>query len=468
MTTVRDIANIPFEEIEVGQSAELSITLTKAQIDMLALVSGDVDALHLRGETGRAGADVRQTEAVGAEAILSNLIGIRLPGPGSRILNRSLAYKGDIQPGDTVTATVTVRQKQADGAIVVFDARCVNQRGDELVSGTVSVAAPTSRLFYDEITPPNLVLRRNDAFARLLKYCEGCVPVVCAIAHPCDNDSLMGAIEAARRNLIVPLLVGPEDRIRSIAEVLQVDLSPYRIVSTPHSHASAAKAAELAGSGQAEAIMKGSLHTDEIMGAIVPTAAGLRTSRRISHAFVMDVPTYHKPFIITDAAVNIFPKLEDKVDIVQNAIDLAHVFKIENPKVALLSAVETVTSKIPSTLDAAALCKMADRGQITGGTLDGPLAFDNAISADAARTKRISSPVSGDLDIMVAPDLESGNMIFKQLTYLAGAEGAGIVLGTRVPVILTSRADTVRTRLTSTAVMTLVAQARRTGEYGTR
>jgi len=278
----------------------------------------------------------------------------------------------------------------------------------------------------------------------------------------------MGAIEAARRNLIIPILVGPEEKIRNVAAASGIDISPYQIVSTPHSHASAAKAVELASSGQAEAIMKGSLHTDEIMGAIVPVAAGLRTSRRISHAFVMDVPTYHKPFIISDAAVNIFPNLEVKVDIIQNAIDLAHVLKVANPKVALLSAVETVTSKIPSTLDAAALCKMADRGQITGGIIDGPLAFDNAISAEAARTKGITSPVSGDLDIMVAPDLESANMIFKQLTYLAGAEGAGIVLGTRVPVVLTRRADTVRTRLTSTAVMTLIAHARRTGKYETR
>lgn len=468
MAAVQDMANVPFQEIKAGQSAELSITLTKTQVDMLALVSGDVDALHLTGETGFSRTDVHKTEAVGAEAILSNVIGIKLPGPGSRILSRSLAYKGDIHTGDTITATVTVRQKQADGAVVVLDARCVNQHGDELVTGTVTVAAPTSHLFYDNIAPPNLVLRRNDAFARLLNICEGCEPVVCAVAHPCDSDSLTGAIEAARRNLITPVLIGPEDKIRSVAAALEIDLSPYRIVSTPHSHASAAKAAELVVTGQAEAIMKGSLHTDEIMGAIVPTAAGLRTSRRISHAFVMDVSTYHKPFIITDAAVNIFPKLEDKVDIIQNAIDLAHVFGVENPKVALLSAVETVTSKIPSTLDAAALCKMADRGQITGGTLDGPLAFDNAISAEAARTKHIASPVSGDLDIMVAPDLESGNMIFKQLTYLAGAEGAGIVLGTRVPVILTSRADTVRTRLTSTAVMTLVARARRTGKYETR
>ena len=468
MTNVREISNVPFDKIEIGQSAELSVTLTKTQVDMLALVSGDTDAFHFAGEAGHARSDVRQVEAVGAEAILSNVIGIKLPGPGSRILSRSLAYKGNIQTGDTITATVTVRQKQAEGTVVALDARCINQRGDELVTGTVSVAAPTSHLVYDDIVTPNLILRRNDAFAGLFKACEDCEPIVCAVAHPCDNDSLMGAIEAARRNLIIPVLVGPEDRIRGIADSLGIDLSPYQIVSTPNSHASAAKAVELAVSGKVEALMKGSLHTDEIMGAIVPTAAGLRTSRRISHAFVMDVPTYHKPFIISDAAVNIFPNLETKVDIIQNDIDLAHVLNVANPKVALLSAVETVTSKIPSTLDAAALCKMADRGQITGGILDGPLAFDNAISAEAAKTKHITSPVAGDLDIMVAPDLESANMIFKQLTYLSGAEGAGIVLGTRVPVVLTSRADTVRTRLASTAVMTLVAHARRTGKYETR
>lgn len=468
MESIREISNVPFDKIEIGQSAEMSVTLTKTQVDMLALVSGDADAFHFAGEAGHARSDVRQVEAVGAEAVLSAVIGIKLPGPGSRILSRSLAYKGDIQIGDTITATVNVRQKQTEGAVVVLDGRCMNQYGEELVTGTVSVAAPTSHLFYDDITPPNLVLRRNDAFAGLFMACEGCEPVVCAVAHPCDNDSLMGAIEAARRKLIIPVLIGPEDKIRGIADSLGIDLFPYRIISTPHSHASAAKAAELASSGQAEAIMKGSLHTDEIMGAIVPKSAGLRTSRRISHAFVMDVPTYHKPFIITDAAVNIFPNLEDKLDIVQNAIDLAHVLNVTNPKVALLSAVETVTSKIPSTLDAAALCKMADRGQITGGILDGPLAFDNAISAEAAKTKRITSPVAGDLDIMLAPDLESANMLFKQMTYLAGAEGAGIVLGTRVPVILTSRSDTVRTRLTSTAVMTLIAHARRTGKYETR
>jgi phosphate acetyltransferase len=332
----------------------------------------------------------------------------------------------------------------------------------------VTVQAPTERQVFDVVKPPRLELRYGDAFAQLIKGCQGCEPVPCAVAHPCDRDSLTGAIEAARRGLIIPVLVGPEEKIRKAAEEAQIDLSPYRIVSTEHSHASAAKAVELARMGEVEALMKGSLHTDEIMGAIVPAAAGLRTSRRISHAFVMDVSTYPKMFIMTDAAVNIFPALEDKRDIVQNAIDLARALGVEVPKVGILSAVEVINSKIPSTLDAAALCKMADRGQITGGILDGPLAFDNAISAQAAKTKGITSPVSGDVDILLAPDLEAANMLFKQLTYLAGAEGAGIVLGTRIPVVLTSRADSIRTRLASVAVMTLVVQARRAGKYDVR
>jgi phosphotransacetylase len=386
------------------------------------------------------------------------LLGARLPGPGTKIVHRDLHFNGYVSSGDTVTTRVTVQKKQAEGNLVVFHCHCINQAGKKLVSGTVTVVAPTKKLTYDVVKPPHLELRYGDAFGQLLKECQGCEPIPCAVVHPCDQDSLAGAIEAARRGFILPILVGPEDKIRASAEEAQIDLQPYRIVSTEHSHASAAKAVELACTGEVEALMKGSLHTDEIMGAIVTTAAGLRTSRRISHAFIMDVATYPKMFIITDAAVNIFPTLEDKRDIVQNAIDLARVLGVDTPKVGILSAVEVVNSKIPSTLDAAALCKMADRGQITGGILDGPLAFDNAISAQAAKIKGISSPVSGDVDILLAPDLEAGNMLFKQLTYLAGGEGAGIVLGTKIPVVLTSRADSVRTRLTSAAVMTLIAK----------
>jgi phosphate acetyltransferase len=469
MEPVKEYTNVTFDEIKIGANAEISVTLTQNQIDLAAMVSGDVDAFYLM----KAGdADTRQeakrTEAAGAEAIISIVLGTRLPGPGSKIVHRDLRFSGDFTVGDALTAKVTVKEKRKEGNLVVFDTRCVNQAGKELVAGTVTVEAPTSRLVYDNIKPPEFELRWGDAFAQLIKGCQGCEPIPCAIVHPCDRDSLMGAIEAARRGFIIPVLVGPEDKIRAAAQEAQIDLGPYRIVNAAHSHESAQKAVALASAGEVEALMKGSLHTDEIMGAIVPASAGLRTSRRISHAFVMDVATYPKMFIMTDAAVNIFPDLEVKRDIVQNAIDLAHALGVEVPKVGILSAVEVINPKIPSTLDAAALCKMADRGQITGGILDGPLAFDNAISAQAAKIKGIVSPVSGDVDILLAPDLESANMLFKQLTYLAGAEGAGIVLGTRIPIVLTSRADSVRTRLASVAVMVQVAHARRAGKYETR
>src|SRR5262249_30073235 len=314
---------------------------------------------------------------------------------------------------------------------------------------------------YDEVVTPELILRHNDAFAKLLRRCEGLAPVSCAVVHPCDHDSLLGPIEAARRGLIVPVLVGPEAKIRAVADAEQIDLSPYRIVPTEHSHAAAEKAVAMARAGEVESLMKGSLHTDEIMAAVVPSATGLRTGRRISHAFLMDVPAYPRVLIVTDAAINISPTLEDKVDIAQNAIDLARVLGVVPPKVAILSAVETINPKIQSTVDAAALCKMADRGQITGGVLDGPLAFDNAVSEEAARTKKIVSPVAGKADILLVPDLEAGNMAAKRLQSRAGADGAGLVRGTRVPIVLPSRADSVRIRLASTAVMALVAAARR-------
>jgi phosphate acetyltransferase len=463
-----NMTNVTFDEIEPGASASFTRTLSQTDIDVLALVSGDVDPFHVAGDGEAVRPDASTTEAAGAEALVAAVLGTRLPGPGMKILRERLQYHGTIAVGDTLTATVTAREKSAEGHEVAFACRCVNQKGEELVSGTVNVAAPTRRVAYAEVAPPELSLRRGDAFAGLFKACEGLPPVPCAVAHPCDRDSLLGPVEAARRGLIAPVLVGPEEKIRAVAQAEGVDLSPYRLVPVPHSHAAAERAVELARAGEVEALMKGSLHTDELLGAVVPSATGLRTARRLSHVFVMDVPSYPRMLLITDAAVNIFPKLEEKVDIVQNAIDLAHVLGIERPKVAILSAVETVNPKIPSTLEAAALCKMAERGQITGGVLDGPLAFDNAISPQAARTKKIISPVAGEADILLVPDLEAGNMLAKQLSYLAGAEGAGIVLGARVPIVLTSRADSVRTRLASTAVLALVAHARRTAKLPTR
>jgi phosphate acetyltransferase len=303
--------------------------------------------------------------------------------------------------------------------------------------------------------------RKHEKYDALIYACHALAPVRTAVAHPCDETSLRGAIEAAAAKIIKPVLIGPQARIQRLAASLNLDIGGLPLVDTPFSHASAAKAVEIVRSGEVDALMKGSLHTDELMAEVVNKDTGIRTARRISHVFIMDVPTYPKPLFITDAAVNISPTLEDKVDIVQNAIELAQALGLKEPKVAILSAVETITSKIRSTLDAAALCKMADRGQITGAMLEGPLALDNAISREAAAIKHISSVVAGDADILLVPDLEAGNMLAKELSFLANADAAGIVLGARVPIILTSRADNVRTRMASCAVAALYAHARR-------
>lgn len=298
-------------------------------------------------------------------------------------------------------------------------------------------------------------------YEQMLTKCKNLKPVPTAVAHPCEKSALSGAIEAAELGLIIPILVGPRDKIEATARSAGVDVSKYQIVDAPHSHASAAKSVELLREAQAELLMKGSLHTDELMAAVISREGGLRTNRRISHVFVMDVPTYHKVLFVTDGAINIAPTLEDKADICQNAIDLIMALGLKRPKVAILAAVETVTSKMPATIDAAALCKMAERGQITGAILDGPLAFDNAISKQAAKTKGLNSEVAGDPDILLAPDLEAGNILAKQLSFLANADSAGLVLGARVPIILTSRADSVRARIASCGVAMLAAHARR-------
>ena len=306
-------------------------------------------------------------------------------------------------------------------------------------------------------TPPE----PHAKYERLIKAAQAEATIKVAVAHPCDDVSIGSAVEAWRLHLIEPILVGPEARIRDIASRAGLDISAFEIVPAEYSQDSAAKAVELVTAGRVEALMKGSLHTDELMGAVVSRQAGIRTARRISHCFIMDVPRHPDALIITDAAVNIAPSLDVKVDIVQNAIDLAHDMGVAEVRVAILSAMETVNAKVPSTIEAAALCKMADRGQITGAMLDGPLALDNAISAEAAAIKQIASPVAGRANILVVPDLEAGNMLAKSLSFLANADAAGIVLGARVPIILTSRADSVLTRLASCAVAVMVAAARR-------
>ena len=303
--------------------------------------------------------------------------------------------------------------------------------------------------------------RRHEKYEKLLERAKALPPVPTAVAHPCDESSLAGAADAAKLKLIRPILVGPKARIAAVAEKSRINIAGFEVVDAQHSNASAEKAVALVREGKAECLMKGSLHTDELMSAVVSREGGLRTARRISHCFVMDVPTYAEPLIVSDAAVNIAPSLRDKIDIVQNAIDLAHALGAKEVRVAILSAMETVNPDVPSTLEAAALCKMADRGQITGAVLDGPLALDNAINLQAAKIKKIHSPVAGRANVLIVPDLEAGNMLAKSLSFMAQADAAGIVLGARVPIILTSRADSLTTRLASCAIASLVAQARR-------
>jgi phosphate acetyltransferase len=298
-------------------------------------------------------------------------------------------------------------------------------------------------------------------YEQLLERCKGLEPIPTAVAHPCEESALASAMEAGAKKLITPILVGPVAKIKEVAAKAKIELGKTELVDAPHSHAAANKAVELVRQGKAELLMKGSLHSDELLASVVARETGLRTGRRVSHVFIMDIPTYHKVLIVTDAAINIAPTLEDKTHICQNAIDLAISLGVEKPKVAILAAVETINSKMPATLDAACLCKMADRKQITGGVLDGPLAFDNAISKEAAKTKGITSEVAGDPDIVLVPDLEAGNILAKQLSFLANADSAGLVLGAKVPVILTSRADSVRSKIASCAVGMLLAHARR-------
>lgn len=444
--------NILFDDIIPGMSYQRSHTVTPNDFALFAMLAGQ------DGE-----GDVARVPAVGAFPLISSATINFFPGNGSMVLKQDLDSQGWISEGDELSIEFTVKEKDTASKQVILDARLVNH-DNILVSGPITVIAPTHKHAATYAEPPQLSLVQHRVFAELRDRVDQQPPVPTAVVHPCDRESLFGAIEAGKAGLIVPILVGPEGKIRELAEKEGVDLAGCRIVDTPHSVASAVKAVELCRSGEAEALMKGSLHTDEMMGAVMATATGLRCGRRVSHVYVMDVPAYGRPLLVTDAAINIAPTLEDKVDIVQNAINLAHVIGIECPKVAILSAVETVYPKMPSTLDAAVLCKMADRGQITGGMLDGPLAFDNAISMAAARTKKIVSPVAGQADILVMPNIESANMVGKEMSYFAGAQSAGVVLGARVPIVLTSRADDVKTRMASTAVMALVALANRSGK----
>ena len=462
------ITNKTFDEIQIGDTASLERTLTKRDVDMFAVISGDMNPTHLSDEYAQM---LLEREKVSGHsmwggALISSLLGNDLPGPGTVYKSQHLEFHGALELEDTVHVSIRVKEKHPEDQRIVFECRAVNQRSEEIITGTAEVRAPARKATGPGVAAEDLTYHARNAFRDLIAKVQAADPISVAVAHPCSKNALQGAIDAARADIIEPVLVGPQERIQRLADELEIDISPYELVDTRHSHASASEAVALCRGGRSESLMKGSLHTDEFMSAVVKKETGLRTASRISHVFILDVPTYPRPLFLTDAGINIYPDLEDKVHIVNNAIGLAHALGIAIPKVAILSAVETINPKIPSTTEAASLCKMADRGQITGAILDGPLAFDNAISKEAATIKGIQSEVAGQADILVVPDLEAGNMLAKQLSYLIDADAAGIVAGARVPIILTSRADSAKARLASCAVAAAVADAKRTHPDG--
>ena len=459
------IENRTYDEIAVGESACLVRQLTQRDIQLFAVMSGDVNPAHVDPDYAR---DARFHEIIGhgmwTGSLISTVLGTQLPGPGTIYLDQSLHFSGPVRPGDTVTVTVTAREKDDAKGVIFFDCACTRQDGETVVAGTAKVLAPREKIRRKRIDMPDVAVRdRGAKLHRLIDSAAALGSLRMAVVHPVDTASLSGALDAAQAGLIVPVLVGPAAKIREAAATAKLDLGEVEIVDAPHSHAAAARAVKLVGEGRVQALMKGKLHTDELMGAVVNRESGLRTERRISHVFAIDVAGYAKPLFITDAAINIAPNLSVKADIVRNAIDLARALDVDPPHVAILSAVETVSPEMASTLDAAALCKMADRGQIEGGVLDGPLAFDNAVNVEAAQVKGIRSAVAGRAEILVAPDLEAANMLAKQLEYMGDAQAAGIVLGARVPIALTSRADDTLSRMASCALAVCEYHWRRGG-----
>ncbi len=459
------IKNRIFAELKIGESASLVRIVGRDDIDLFAAVSGDENPANLDAvfaATDLFGHIV--AHGMWTAALVSAVLGTRLPGPGTIYLGQDLRFRKPVAPGDTVTVTVTVQEKRPEKRIVLLDTRCTNQSGEEVLTGTATVIAPGHAIEWPRRKLPEVSMRRHDRYDSFVKDARALPMIQAAIVHPCSPEAILAAVEIRDEGLLEPLLIGPEARIRAAAEAAQVSLDGIAIEAVAHSHAAAARAVELAAAGKVAVLMKGSLHSDELLAAVVAAGSGLRTERRISHVYAMSVPAYRKPLIVTDAAINIQPTLEQKRDICQNAIDLLHLLGMAEPLVAVLAAVETVNPQMPSTLDAAALTVMAARGQITGARVDGPLAFDNAISPDAAKTKGIVSPVAGQADILLVPDLEAGNMLAKQLIYFAGADAAGLVLGARVPIILTSRSDSLKTRIASAALAKLVASRRGPGE----
>ncbi len=448
-----------YDEISVGDTAGTEHVLTTEDAMAFASISGFHSMLNSDEQIDRAGGIPPTGPNMWCASLISGLFSMNIPGPGCTLTDVSLSFKNRIRVGDRILVKVQVTAKDDEAKKVTFDCEAKNGAGVPIFTGTAQLVAPLKKSRWSTLPVPELIV--NNPYRHYLGLIAraNLKPAVrTAIAWPCDEVSLGGAVQAFKDKLIVPVLVGSEPKIRGLAETLKLDLGTIEIVDIDNSRLAAIRAVEMARKGEVQMLMKGSLHTDELMGAVVSREGGLRTGRRISHVFALDVPSYHKTLFVTDAAVNIQPDLETKISILQNAIDMMVTLEVVNPKVAILSAVESVNPAIPSTLDAAALCKMVDRGQITGAIVDGPLAFDNAISSDAARIKKITSKVAGDPDLLMVPNLEAGNILFKELQYLAGALAAGVVVGAKVPIVLTSRADGELARMASCALGVLLAK----------
>lgn len=449
------IENKIFDEIKLGDSASLKRTLTKKDIELFAIMSGDINPAHVDAEYAKDDMFHKIiAQGMWGASLISTVLGTELPGPGTIYLDQTLKFTAPVIPGDTITVSVTVTDKKLEKHIIDLACTCTNQNNKIVISGNATVIAPTVRIKRKRVNLPKVTLTESKGtwYKHLIKLKNNFAPLKTAVVHPVDELALQGAIDAAEEKIILPIFVGPKDKILNAAKAANIDISSYEIVSTKHSNDSAEIAVKMAKEGKVEALMKGKIHTDELMFPVMDKINGLRTGRRMSHVFYMEVPNYSKPLFITDAAINIQPNLKEKKDITQNAIDLFHTLGFGTPKVAIICAVETVNENMQSTLDAAALSKMSDRGEITGAIVDGPLAFDNAISIESAHEKNIYSPVAGDADIIVVPNVESGNILYKEMTYLSGVEAAGIVMGASVPIILTSRGSDAISRKASCAM----------------
>lgn len=442
-----------YDELNVGDCASVKRVCTAKDLFVFAHASGNLNPLHIPHENNdESGEAIAPSMWIGA--LVSSVLGNVLPGPGTLYKSQSFRFLDRAHVGDELTITVTVTEKQPN-ALVLLDTKVTGRGGETVAEGVAEVLAPLQKVRVEDGDVPEIVVQRHQHFDNYIRACDGLEPLVTAVVAPEDKSSLGGALLAAAHGLIRPILIGAEATIRKAAKETGADLAGLEIIDVPDHSAAAAKAVALVHAGSARAVMKGHLHTSDLLHHVLKRDGGLRTSRRMSHAFLMDVPGLDHVLIVSDAAINIAPNLETKVDITQNAIDVARALGIEVPKVGVLSAVETVNPQIPSTIDAAALSKMSDRGQIKGGIVDGPLAMDNAMDADAAKTKGVTSLVAGKAEVLIVPNLEAGNMLAKELAFVAGADAAGLALGASVPIILTSRADGEKARLASCAIAVL-------------